>query len=136
MRSGFVGGENWLARTPKARTPTMAAIVSVRSKCGRVVCVRASRIKRRPVVSRITLAKATMNDKPATPVNSAIWINGQLPCRATPRPFQPQPEKTQPRNHSCVVHPAARRTASTKLFVDFVHGDRAGADVLRAWANI
>src|SRR5882724_3120424 len=53
-------------------TLTMAAIVGVRSKCGRVVCVLASRIKRRTVVTKITLANATMNDKPATPVNSAI----------------------------------------------------------------
>src|SRR6266496_1203025 len=136
MRSGFVGDETWLARSPKVRTPTMVAIVSVRSKCGRVVCVRASRIKRRPVVNRITVANATMNDKPATPVNSAIWISGQLPWSATPRPFQPQPEKTQPRNHSCAVHPAARRKARTRLFADFVDGDRGGGAVVRALANL
>ena len=50
----------------------MAAIVSVRSKCGRVVCVRASRTNRYAVVTKITFANTTMNDNPATPVNSAI----------------------------------------------------------------
>src|SRR5262245_10718329 len=93
-------------------------------------------IKRRTVVTAMTFANATMNDKPATPVNSAIWINGHVPCSATPSPFQPKPEKIQPRSHSCVTHAAARRKASRKLFVDFVHGDRGEGVMLRACANI
>src|SRR5260370_19011043 len=105
----------------------MAAIVSVRSKCGRVTRVRASRMKRRTVVTAITLANATINDKPATPVNSAIWISGQLACRATPRPFQPQPEKTQPRSHSRVYHPAAIIKAHNNLLVEFVYPDHCGS---------
>ena len=41
-------------------------------------------------------------------------------------------EKTQPRNHSSVVHAAARIKASRRLVVDLVHGDCAGGAVLRA----
>src|SRR5882672_9122675 len=84
----------------------------------------------------ITFVDATINDNAPTPVSSASCINGQLSCSATPRPFQPNPEKTQPRNHSSVVHAAARMKASRRLFVDFVHGDGAGVAVLRAWARI
>src|SRR5690349_24785450 len=52
-------------------------IFRVRSKCGRTVRALTSRTKRRTVVTTITFANATRNDKPATPVNSAIWISGQ-----------------------------------------------------------
>src|SRR5215475_13143729 len=114
----------------------MAAIVSVKSKCGRITCVRASTIRRYTVVMTITLVNATIKDNPATPVSSVIWINGHLSCSATPRQFQPNPEKTQPRNHSSVVHAAARMKASRRLLVDFVHGDCGGGDVLRACASI
>jgi len=51
----FVGGETWVARSPKIKTPTMAAIVTVKSKCGRITRVRASTTRRYAVVMTITL---------------------------------------------------------------------------------
>src|SRR3954447_19702981 len=48
----------------------------------------------------------------------------QFVCSATPSPFQPQPEKTQPRSHSVVVHAAATKSASVRFVVDFSQGER------------
>src|SRR5712692_5196309 len=48
---------------------------------------------------------------------------GQFACKATPRPFQPNPPKSHPRIHSCATHAEASRKASRKLFVDLCHGE-------------
>src|SRR5229473_1965672 len=62
---------------------------------------------------------------------------GQFACKATPRPFQPNPPKSQPRIHSCATHAEASRKASRKLFVDFCQGELGAATTgLRARASI
>src|ERR1700730_2981849 len=83
----------------------------------------------------MTLLKATANERPATPVNSAIWITGQFACSAIPSPFQPNPPNNQPRIHSCVTQAQARQKATRKLVVDLSHdvvGAAAGALPARA----
>ena len=70
------------------------------------------------MVTAMTFAKTTTKDNPATPVNSAIWIIGQLAWRATPSPFQPNPLKSQPRIHSCTTHALADKNAVRRLLND------------------
>src|SRR6267378_1248303 len=51
-------------------------------------------------------------------------------CKAVPRVFQPQPERTTLRNHSWATQTAARRKARRRLFVECNQGDRLGVDSL------
>src|ERR1700730_4745185 len=51
-------------------------------------------------------------------------------CRAVPRVFQPQPEKTRLRSHSCATQTAARRKARRRLFVERNQGERLWGDSL------
>src|SRR5947207_11090197 len=51
-------------------------------------------------------------------------------CKAVPRVFQPQPEKTTLRNHSWATQTAARRKARRRLFVERNQGDRLKRDSL------
>src|SRR6476659_7151524 len=50
------------------------------------------------------------------------------PCNALPSVFQPQPEKTTLRNHSCATHAAAARNASRRLFTELNHGERCAGE--------
>src|ERR1700674_3932491 len=62
---------------------------------------------------------------------------GQFVCKATPRPFQPNPPKSHPRIHSCATQAEASRKASRKLFVDLCHGELGAATIgLRPRASI
>src|ERR1700736_3589184 len=62
---------------------------------------------------------------------------GQFACKATPRPFQPNPPKSHPRIHSCATHAEASRKASRKLFADLCHGELNAATIgSRARASI
>src|SRR6266478_4786406 len=62
---------------------------------------------------------------------------GQFACKATPRPFHPNPPKSHPRIHSCVTQAEASRKASRKLFVDLCHGELGAAKIgLRPRASI
>src|SRR6267378_6477348 len=62
---------------------------------------------------------------------------GQFACKATPRPFQPNPPKSHPRIHSCVTQAEASRKASHKLFADLCHGELNAATIgSRARASI
>src|SRR2546430_14272834 len=62
---------------------------------------------------------------------------GQSACKATPRPFQSTPPKSQPRIHSCATQAEASRKASRKLFVDLCHGELGAATIgLRPRASI
>src|SRR6266480_2012734 len=51
-------------------------------------------------------------------------------CKAVPRVFQPQPEKTTLRNHSWATQTVARRKARRRLFVERNQGDRLKRDSL------
>src|SRR6266487_1522547 len=76
----------------------------------------------------MTLTNTITKDRPITPVNSAIWMSGHFAQSAMPSPFQPNPPKSHPRIHSCVLHAEARTKASHKLFVDLNQGE-AGANI-------
>src|SRR6266446_9547207 len=51
-------------------------------------------------------------------------------CRALPKLFHPQPEKTRPRSHSWATQSAPRRKARRRLFVERSQGDRLRGDSL------
>ena len=51
-------------------------------------------------------------------------------CKAVPKVFQPQPEKTRLRSHSWATQTAARRKARRRLFVERNQGDRFKGDSL------
>ena len=117
-RNGFVRGRFCAVKRPKAHRPTRPDNVRVRSKWGRIFPVRASANRRSGIMTAMTFANTTANDNPVTPVNSAIWIRGQLPCSATPRPFQPKPPKSHPRIHSCATHAQAARNAISRFRIE------------------
>src|SRR5437868_11900963 len=74
----------------------------------------------------MALQKTTRKVTPATPVNSAIWISGHVPCSAMPSPFQPKPDINQPRVHSSATHAAVRQNATNKLWPELSHGEVPG----------
>src|SRR4030095_68058 len=119
---------------PQVKTPTNPTNVSVKSKCGRIACVRVSSQIRRAVVVKMTLQTTTRKVTPATPVNSAIWISGHVACNAMPRPFQPNPEINHPRVHSNATQVAARHSARKRLYPELSHGEPAdgGSGLARA----
>ena len=68
----------------------------------------ASAMNRRTVITAMTFAKATRKERPASPVISTIWMSARFWWSATPRPFQPNPPKSQPAN-PLLGHPRASR---------------------------
>src|ERR1700677_199551 len=68
------------------------------------------------------------NESPNTPVNAAIWINGNIRYWDVPRKFHGNPPRNLPRINSNAVHAAAHNKAQPIRF-------HSGVDKIRSTAS-